>query len=135
MSTNPSGDSPESAQTALAAHIARGRVVCLCAQWCDLCRDYRMLFDDAAARHPALDFRWIDIEDEAELAGDMEVETFPTLVVADQADRLVFAGPLSPQPGVLERLLLSAAEPGRTSSVEDVEASALLARLLGQGSH
>jgi thioredoxin 1 len=94
-----------------------------------------MLFDDAAARHPALDFRWIDIEDEAELAGDMEVETFPTLVVADQADRLVFAGPLSPQPGVLERLLLSAAEPGRTSSVEDVEASALLARLLGQGSH
>ncbi len=111
--------------------LTRGRVICLCAQWCDLCRDYQKLFNEAAQRHPAMEFRWIDIEDEADLTGDMEVETFPTLVVADSEARLVFAGPLAPQPGVLERLLVSAAGPARVSSVEHLEASALLARLDG----
>ena len=33
--------------------------------------------------HPAVRFVWIDIEDEAEVAGDLDVETFPTLLVAD----------------------------------------------------
>ncbi|WHZ11156.1 MAG: thioredoxin family protein [Burkholderiaceae bacterium] len=80
------------------------RVVCLCAAWCDTCRDYRATFDAAAAARPQWQFRWVDIEDEADLVGDLDIETFPTLLVADGA-LLRFIGPLAPQPQTLARLL------------------------------
>ena len=81
-------------------------VVCLCAQWCGTCRDYRAVFDQLARAHPSVRFVWIDIEDDAEVAGDLDVETFPTLLLADgQVAR--FLGPLLPQAAVLSRLLES----------------------------
>ena len=81
-------------------------VVCLCGQWCGTCRDYRAVFDQLARAHPAVRFVWIDIEDDAEVAGDLDVETFPTLLLADgQVAR--FLGPLLPQAAVLSRLLES----------------------------
>lgn len=106
-------------------------VVCLCAQWCGVCRDYRDVFAAAAVRHPRLMFRWIDIEDEAELAGDMDVQTFPTLVVADRQGQLVFSGPLPPQPGLLDRLLrqTSAADGAALPIAVDPAAEALLLNL------
>ena len=80
--------------------------VCLCANWCGTCRDYRAVFEQLAGAHPAVRFVWIDIEDEAEVAGDLDVETFPTLLIADgQAAR--FLGPLLPQASVLSRLIES----------------------------
>jgi thioredoxin 1 len=68
-------------------------VICLCADWCGLCRDYGELFADMAVRYPGSRFAWLDIEDQAELVGDIEVETFPTLLVAD-AGGTRFLGPL-----------------------------------------
>jgi len=87
--------------------------VCLCAGWCGTCRDYRPLFDALARAHPGVRFEWVDIEDESELAGDLDVETFPTLLIAD-GHRALFLGPLLPQAPVLARLLgsLQAAAPG-----------------------
>ena len=79
-------------------------VVCLCAQWCGLCRDYQGVLAQMAARYPALRFAWLDVEDQAELVGDIDVETFPTLVLAD-ARGTRFFGPLTPQPHTLARLL------------------------------
>ena len=81
-------------------------VVCLCAGWCGVCRDYRALFDGLAAAHPRARFEWVDVEDEEVLAGDLDVETFPTLLIAD-GRRARFLGPLLPQAPVLERLLAS----------------------------
>lgn len=78
--------------------------VCLCADWCGTCRDYRVIFDALAQSHPHVRFEWVDIEDEAELAGDLDVETFPTLLIADGANAR-FLGPLLPQVAVLARLL------------------------------
>lgn len=81
-------------------------VVCLCADWCGTCRDYRALFDALAPAYPGVRFVWVDIEDEADVAGDLDVETFPTLLIADgQTAR--FLGPLLPQAGVLSRLIES----------------------------
>lgn len=80
--------------------------VCLCANWCGTCRDYRPLFDELARAHPGVRFEWVDIEDEAEIAGDLDVETFPTLLIAD-GRRALFLGPLLPQAPVLARLLTS----------------------------
>ncbi|MDH4447734.1 MAG: thioredoxin family protein [Acidovorax sp.] len=81
-------------------------VVCLCAGWCGTCRDYRPIFDELAREHSGVRFEWVDVEDESEVAGDLDVETFPTLLVAS-GERALFLGPLLPQAPVLARLLTS----------------------------
>ncbi len=95
------------------AIVSRTWVVCLCAEWCGLCRDYRAVMQAMAARYPAWRFAWMDIEDQAdvlsEVLGDMEIETFPTLLIAD-ADGLRFLGPLQPQAEHLARLLDTVAQ-------------------------
>ena len=84
-----------------------GAVVCLCAAWCRTCDDFRPGFEQARAAHPSLTFRWVDIEDEAELLGDIDIETFPTLVIGGSDGRVRFAGPVLPQAGQIPRLLQS----------------------------
>lgn len=83
-------------------------MACLCAGWCHLCDDYRAVLRLVAAEvkpcAPTLQWHWIDIEDEADLVGEVDVETFPTLVIAD-ATGVRFAGPLTPQADTLRRLL------------------------------
>jgi thioredoxin-like negative regulator of GroEL len=79
-------------------------VVCLCADWCGLCRDYQAVMAQMAGRYPAFRFVWLDIEDQAELVGDIDVETFPTVLLAD-AQGTRFFGPLTPQANTLARLL------------------------------
>jgi thioredoxin 1 len=73
-----------------AIHLAR-----LCAAWCRLCDDYAPVLQQVAGELIAagvpLQCHWIDIEDEAELLGDFDVETFPTLVITD-AQQVRFAG-------------------------------------------
>jgi thiol-disulfide isomerase/thioredoxin len=110
------------------AATATLQVACLCAGWCRLCDDYRPVFDSVVAalraQYPGLQARWIDIEDEAALVGDYDVETFPTLVVIDQR-QVLFAGPLTPQPETLHRVLRSAlAGPGTARQPPEVEAFA-----------
>lgn len=83
-------------------------LVCLCADWCGLCRDYQGVIADMAARYPAVRFAWLDIEDQADLVGDVDVETFPTVLLAD-AHGTWFFGPLPPQAQNLSRLLDSLA--------------------------
>ena len=34
--------------------------------------------------------RWLDIEDEAGLIGDLDIETFPTILVADEDFDMLF---------------------------------------------
>ena len=53
--------------------------VCLCAAWCGTCGIYRPLFDELARAHPEVRFEWVDIEDESDLAGDLDVETLRAL--------------------------------------------------------
>jgi len=83
-------------------------LACLCAAWCRTCDEYRPAFDAAVDElrrtGVAVTAHWIDIEDEAELVGDYDVETFPTLLVAD-ARHVRFVGPMTPQPETLKRLL------------------------------
>lgn len=81
-------------------------VICLCADWCGLCRDYRAVLEQVAARYPDSTFVWLDIEDQADLVGDMDIETFPTLLVADEAG-VLFLGTLTPHAETLSRLLAS----------------------------
>jgi hypothetical protein len=91
---------------------SRLTVACLCADWCGTCRDYRADFSLALAAqaHPGIDIDavWIDIEDEAELVGAIEVENFPTLLIA-RGDEVLFFGTVTPHLSTLTRLVLAAA--------------------------
>jgi hypothetical protein len=91
-------------------------VACLCAAWCRTCDGYAPVFAAAMAalKVPGLDIRshWIDVEDASDLVGDLDVETFPTLVVIDPR-HVRFAGPLTPQPETLARLLRAVLDTAR----------------------
>jgi len=90
----------------IAAAVASDRwvVACLCAAWCGTCGSYRAAFDALAARHPDKVFLWIDIEDQADVVGDLDVENFPTLLV-QRGDTVAFFGTMLPDPAVAERML------------------------------
>jgi thioredoxin-like negative regulator of GroEL len=107
-------------------------VACLCAAWCRTCDAYgatlHAVLADYQARGQAHAPRWIDIEDEADLVGDLDIETFPTLLVYD-AQHLYFAGPLTPQPETLRRLLDKALEPGHAPASQAPQFQPLLQRL------
>jgi thioredoxin 1 len=79
-------------------------VACLCAAWCDTCTAYRPGFLAMAERFPRAEFRWLDIEDDAEAVEDIEVENFPTILVR-RGDETLFQGVLLPHHSHLERLL------------------------------
>lgn len=85
-------------------HPAQLWVVCLCAAWCRTCEAYDTTFDSVLAQFPHIKTRWIDIEDEADLVGDLDIETFPTILIGN-GELLLFSGPITPQPETLRRLL------------------------------
>ena len=101
-------------------------VACLCAAWCRVCDDYHAVFAALREQHPGYRFVWVDIEDDAELVGDLEVETFPTLLVG-QGQQLRFIGPVTPQLATAQRLL--AALGAGPAIAPSPAAQALLSRL------
>jgi thioredoxin 1 len=102
-------------------------VICLCAQWCGVCREWRGIFEEAAAAHPDVRFAWVDVEDEAQAMGDVDVETFPSLLIA-QGTSPRFFGPVQPSAAQVARLVASLKE-SAAKLPEPEAAAALLARL------
>lgn len=66
-------------------------VICLCAQWCHICRDMRVAVDRDRRLHRLVNWRWVDVEDDADLLGNLEVETFPTYLIGHRDQVLLFA--------------------------------------------
>jgi thioredoxin 1 len=81
-------------------------VACLCAAWCGTCGAYRAAFDELAARHPDMHFVWIEIEDQADVVGDLDVDNFPTLLI-QRNDVVAFFGTVLPDAVLAERLLVA----------------------------
>lgn len=103
-------------------------VACLCAAWCGVCRDFLPMFTAQAGANPHMRFAWVDVEDEDEAMGDVDIETFPTLLVA-RGDEVLFLAPIPPLAAQFTRLLArlqaqQTADPGLGT-----EANALLRRL------
>lgn len=105
-------------------------VVCLCAEWCGTCRDYRPLIEEVARAHPEMRFAWVDVEDHSDIADEFDVETFPTILVAGR-DGTRFLGPLLPHAETLSRML-SSALPVQPSSAEVEQLLAALERSPGE---
>jgi thiol-disulfide isomerase/thioredoxin len=79
-------------------------VYCLCAQWCGTCREYQPLFDRLAADMPQARFVWVDVEEHDALLGDLDIENFPTLLLANAQRQACFAGTVLPHADTLQRM-------------------------------
>ena len=79
-------------------------VAVMCAAWCGTCTEFRPAMDRLASERPQMRFTWIDIEDDEELCGDLDVVDFPTLAVFRGGVPLHF-GPSLPLEHVAGRLL------------------------------
>ena len=117
MESNDAADTPDTSW-----------VICLCAEWCNVCREWRTLFEQAAADHPQLRFAWVDVEDESDAMDDVDIETFPTLLVA-AGGRPLFFGPVLPSGRQLERLLESLLQQGSAPTGVSSEVAPLFERL------
>jgi thioredoxin 1 len=79
-------------------------VVCFCAAWCDTCTRFQAIYELLASERPAMLFVWLDIEDDHALAGDIDVEDFPTLAVY-RGDTLLHYGVSLPHQAIVARLI------------------------------
>ena len=113
-------DAPESAGSPMPW------VVCLCAEWCGTCREYEALFEAQAQRLDAR-FVWVDIEDHDEVLGPIDVENFPTLLIA-RGDEVLFFGTVTPHAQTLLRLVETAAR-GEFEVIDDAQLADLPARV------
>ena len=88
-------------------------VACLCAQWCRTCDGYREVFDQVllALDDAGVQGLWVDVEDQADAMGAIDVENFPTLLMA-RGDEVLFFGPVTPHAQTLQRLIDAALQGG-----------------------
>jgi len=94
-------------------------VACLCAEWCGTCRGYRKGFEEMAERHPDKNFLWIDVEDQADLLGDLDAENFPTILI-QRGDIVTYFAPVLPDPRQVDRMLAAQME----QSLEELQKQA-----------
>jgi thioredoxin-like negative regulator of GroEL len=83
-------------------------ILCLCAQWCVICREFEPQFRHLRDAQPEHHWRWIDIEDHDAVLSDLDIQNFPTIVILDGAGEMCFAGTIEPRMDMLQRLVRSA---------------------------
>ena len=103
-------------------------VVCLCAAWCGVCREWLPPFTEQARAHPAMRFAWVDVEDEDETMGEVDIESFPTLLVA-RGDEVLFLAPIPPFGKQFTRLIERLQAQPRPDPGVPPDANPLFARL------
>ena len=80
-------------------------VYCLCAAWCRTCDAYAPVFRSLEQRWPQqVRWVWVDIEEQADAMGDVDVDNFPSLMMVD-VQGVVFFGPVLPHTDVACRLI------------------------------
>ena len=104
-------------------------VIGLCAAWCGTCGEFRADFEQLAADRTDATFVWLDIEDDAEIVGDIDVENFPTIAVYRDGVPMHFGVSL-PQRQIVARVLSSIGPTSQPIAVP--EAVTTLPARLGQ---
>ena len=93
-------------------------VACLCAGWCRTCDAYRETFDDLAREFGAATrFVWVDVEDQDEILGDLDIQNFPTLLLALD-DEIRFFGTVTPQRQTARQLVQRALAAGLGGAID-----------------
>lgn len=107
-------------------------VACLCADWCGTCREYKPLFEQLGREFANARFLWVDIEDQADLVDPVEVDDFPTLLLAVHGQP-VFFGMVTPHLDTLRRLVQSHATADARPLAQATALHALVQRLAHHG--
>lgn len=102
--TSPPAAAPAASVTPQPSAAPPLTVALLCAAWCRTCEAFRPAFDARAARAAGQAHRWIDVEDEADALGDLDIETFPTLLLA-RGGEVLFFGPILPRTETIDALV------------------------------
>lgn len=92
-------------------------VYCLCAAWCGTCGALKPAMD--ALQIAGFRIHWVDIEDHDDDLEDIDIATFPTIIVADGAGGILFAGPVEPRMANLTRLLEGLGQTGQAAGVNE----------------
>lgn len=107
-------------------------MVCLCAAWCRTCESFRAEFEALGHGTPRVALlRWVDIEDETDAVGDLDIQDFPTLLLV-KGRSVLFFGPVLPRVGLVLQLIERAGD-GALQPLEHPQAE-LLAHALGAAS-
>lgn len=93
-------------------------IVCLCADWCGTCRDYQSEFNALIQSKADWRAHWVDIESHEAVLGDVDITTFPMVLILTTRGTMCFAGPIAPQRGTLMRLC-EAAQQGSLSVTDE----------------
>jgi thiol-disulfide isomerase/thioredoxin len=97
----------------------RWLVACLCADWCHVCQDYRQTFAQLAREFAgAAGFVWVDIEEDEDALGTVEVDDFPTLLIA-RAGQICHFAVVMPSAPTGQRRADPAFTPVRRSALHD----------------
>lgn len=107
-------------------------MVCLCAEWCGVCRDYLERFEAVKALiqadFPHARFVWLDVEDEADMLHPLDVDNFPTLLIG-RDDQPFFWGPIAPHASTLEHLIRTLVTDDGNAAPNQPDLVALLLRI------
>ncbi|WP_127958458.1 thioredoxin family protein [Serratia microhaemolytica] len=95
-------------QVAIKQQLERGKrlVVGLCAAWCNNCEGWKKTLNTLAANHPTDCFVWLDIDEHPDMVAEVDLDVLPVLLI-QQPEQVCYLGPVTPEPGVTERLLQS----------------------------
>jgi thioredoxin reductase (NADPH) len=97
-------------------------VVAFCAAWCNTCDEFGEGYAALAAARDDATFVWLDIEDDADVAGDVDIENFPTIAIYRDG-RPIHFGVSLPQAALVGRLLDALGAQGRTVDAEEAVAT------------
>ncbi len=107
-------------------------VVCLCAEWCTVCCEYRERFEQVRLALqqdvPQAQFLWIDVEDEAELLQPLDVDDFPTVLIAVNGQPRFF-GAVTTQVEKLVRMVHAKLRETGVPAIAQPDVTALVARI------
>jgi len=79
-------------------------VICLCAEWCGVCRDYKPAFLTLTTQFPDTRFCWFDIEERADDLGELDIENFPMIIIRRHR-WVLFYGAIQPRLSHLKKLI------------------------------
>ena len=92
------------------------------------------MFEQLAKDMPQARFVWVDVEAQDALLQDLDIENFPTLLLADAQHHARFAGTVLPHLDTLQRMC-KAALAGDLPPLQDAEWQSVLPGLLALGQH
>ena len=84
-------------------------VAFFCAEWCRSCREFRPVLDNMISSYPEAAFFWVDIEDNSDMLGELDINKFPTLLI-QRGETVAFYSCIHPDTKLIERILRSQME-------------------------